>query len=245
MSSLLLLGLWLSAAGQPAWAELDIAVITDEDSPGAAVNTVLRSVQEDVDAYRMNPSQSAQAIKNHVSKGLRATYATAEYQYTEGGKARTHTILARSGADPQLPDAALVQPRAGVTIARLDYPGFESVLAPAPGSVAATDAELKIARTMEYMTKNKKLPLGGELRMWISQAPCESCSGVLDMLHTKVLNEQRVVVRYLPVNSTGDLNSPSGRFHTSRKALLHSLQGAGVLNQGNPEAIRVLSCGPG
>lgn len=206
---------------------------TGETSSGFAVETLLQSVEEDIDEFRNRRDTSElrgqpisqEQTKSHISKGRSATYATAEYRVVRGGKIETHTIFGRSGPDQVPWQEGIYDLDSPRIMARADHGEFASRIRASPGMEKAhVDAELKIARTTEYLIAKGKLPPGGELRMWVSQPPCASCSEVLKTLDADIIKGRRLTVYHLPLNEFKKPEAPSARFHQKRTMLLNGLK---------------------
>ncbi|UPG94942.1 hypothetical protein [Luteibacter aegosomatissinici] len=222
----------LALAAQAAHAELDVQAVPTDEPATVVVNTLASSVDAEIALFTdrrdllkgTDNELSSQKTRDYIAKGRRATYATAEYRTLEAGKSVTYTIFARSGADDAPWDPKNYVGSDRKIIARASHGEFIHQVHHSPGlDKAVVDAELKVARTIDYLKTTAKVPSAGDVYMWVSQAPCASCNTILKQLDTRVIPGNRILVRYLPANAKRDLGAPSAQFNLKRNRALEAI----------------------
>jgi len=246
------LALVMVCFGQGAAAQ-KVSIDPMPDGPGDVVVPVLVGVVEEELDNLASALSHRQDYRPTELKALKAklpkkTVVHGNYTWTDSqGKVRHKVYYGLSGREL---DDVITDDLSGGSAARVrtraTFPDFRSRLEDIPdvdtkGKPVSRelDAELKVARTLERDLALNRVGPGGTLQVRVSQAPCPSCTKVLnDLAELNPAAPLTVRVHYLPLNTEKLVDAPSARFHRGRQEVLKR-----EVSPGRARAARELASG--
>jgi hypothetical protein len=224
----------LTLLGQAASAqELSINPMSS-GADGTVVPTLVSVVENEMDnlaaALSGRPDYRASELKALKAKLPAKTVVHGDYTWIDDqGVPQRKVYYGLSGKElDDLITNDISTDRPSAVRTRATFTDFNSRLADIPDVDARgnpvsreLDAELKVARTLERDIGMKRVGAGGKLELRVSQAPCPSCTKVLnDLVQLNPNAPLTVKVHYLPANPEKLVDAPSARFHRGRMEVL-------------------------